>query len=142
MSGIGIASQWSSFASRRARAIISNRSAAVNGFSRVYDSPALPIPRMRSSCGRAFVTCRTTSTCPEWNGWNRPTRSPRTCAPLLRREVLDVVDELVDVRARRRQVVPAVAARLVVQVRLQRRVEDVTRAVAEPVLPFVGVGRL
>ena len=106
-------------ASVRARSIISNRSPAVNGFSvgvRRLRAPDAEEERSRPALRSRIAV--TTPRWPRWNGWNRPTSRPRTpsaSAGSVRREVLDVVEELVDVRAAGRQVEPAVAAARVVE---------------------------
>src|SRR5208282_2083352 len=115
MSGTGTRNAPPTFASASARSIISRRSPAVNGFSQVYDSSAVPTPITSEAAGRSLRIFRTTSRCPPWNGWNRPMSKPRTVAPIsLGGQILHVVQELVDVRATRREVVAAVRAVLVV----------------------------
>src|SRR5208282_3314223 len=122
------------FVPSSARSIISNRSPAVNGFFQVNDSSALPIARRREAPGRSAAISRTTARCPRWNGWNRPTRRPRIPGPSLGRQVLDVLEELIDMGASRGQVMPAVTAVLVVVGPRQPRVELEAGTVDEPFL--------
>jgi hypothetical protein len=57
------------------RWIIEMHSPAVNGFSSVWDSPALPTATTTSLASSRI--CSTNWRCPRWNGWNRPGKKPR-----------------------------------------------------------------
>src|SRR5208282_2963428 len=135
MSATGTISTPEIPASRTARSIISNRSPAVNGFSTVYDSSAVPIPISSGSSGRRARISRTKPRWPAWNGWKRPMRRPRTGAAIsLGAQILHVVQELLDVGTARGEVVPAMLAVAVVPRRQQAVVELVARAVEESML--------
>src|SRR6266511_5959586 len=99
----------------RARWIISNRSAAVNGFSPVWLYCADPIPMISSPC---FSRTRLAiARCPLWNGWNRPMNRARL-------PVIPVVlEELVQILTLDREVLPTVDAPRVVLVGAQGGVE-------------------
>src|SRR3989475_10620744 len=115
--------------SSRARWIISNRSAAVNGFSPVWLYCADPIPMISSSC---FARIRfAIARCPLWNGWNRPMNRARLSV------IVVVPEELVEVLALDRQVLTAMHAPRVVRLRVERGVELEARVADEVV-----VGRL
>src|SRR3989475_12332325 len=115
--------------SSRARWIISNRSAAVNGFSPVWLYCADPIPMISSSC---FARIRfALARCPLSTAWTRPTKRARLSV------ILVLPEELVQVLALDREVLPAVDAPGVVHLRVQCRVE-LEAGIADEVL----VGRL
>src|SRR5437899_418367 len=101
--------------SSRARWIISNRSAAVNGFSPVWLYCADPIPMISSSC---FARIRfAIARWPLWNGWNRPMNRARLSV------IVVVPEELVEVLALDRQVLATMHAPRVVRLRVEGRVE-------------------
>src|SRR3989442_1513481 len=109
--------------SSRARWIISNRSAAVNGFSPVWLYWAVPIPMMTSSCFSRirFAVARW----PLWKGWNRPMNRARLAF------IPVVPEELVQVFALDGEVLAAVDAPRVVQLRIERGVELEARVADE-----------
>src|SRR5437773_6734193 len=129
VSGIGMMWYRRIPSSSRARWIISNRSAAVNGFSPVWLYCADPIPMISSSC---FARIRfAIARWPLWNGWKRPMNRARLSV------IVVLTDELVQVLAFQGEVLPAVDAPGVVHLRIQGGVK-LEAGIADEVV----VGRL